>query len=434
MTRTLLSLVVGGSLLAVAATASAQEAVSTVVEGPGYPIGEGTVLHPTLGAEAGFTDNVFHEADGLNAAGIIRLIVEGAIASKKIDGASADDAVLDGEDAGAEPAAQNIQFRAGGRLAYTEFLSGEGGVRAQRDLSADLGANLVVAPEGALSFDAGERFVRDTRPTNFYSYDSTNRIANSLALGLTYQPGGRTMKGSLHWENQLDFFEDGDQRFANRMSNAIRARYEWKFFPYSKLFADASYGFLGGFGSDGGALDAIKRSAQPIRGGAGIATSLSEQLTLKAHVGWAYASYSGGTGYNTPVLGAEVGYRYSPLGRVVAEYNWDHRDSINGDYYRDHHLGGRVDQQFGRIVGTAAGELRLRTYHGIPMALGVADRDDVILAASLRASYVYRDWLAFVGEFRTESVVTDYRQIAGGFIDNPGYTSNELTAGVRAAF
>ncbi len=428
MKRTILTLVVGG-LLGLAGSASGEEA-GRIVEGAGYPLGEGTVFHPTVGVEAGFTSNVFAEDTSASAAGLLRLVGEFAIASKDIEKESAEP-LLEGDESSAEPAAQAIQFRAGGKLAYTEYLSGDSYVRSQRDLGADLGANLVVAPVGTVSFSADEHFLRDTRPVNFYSSDGTDRIANSLALALNYQPGGRTMKGGLRWENHLDYFEDEDQRFANRMINALHGRYEWALFPYTKLFADASYSFIGSFASDGGAIPAAKRSASPIRGGAGIATAITEMFTVKAHVGWAYAGYAGGSAYNTPVLGAEIGYRYSPVGRVVFAYDWDHRDSVNGDYYRDHALTAHVDQQVGRVVGSAGAELRLRAYHGIAMGIGGADRSDVIAAATAKANYVFRDWLAAVAEFRAESDQTSYRSVGN---DNPSYSRLEITAGVRAAF
>lgn len=427
MKRTLLSLLVGGGLLSLAGRAVAQEA-GGIVEGAGYPVGEGTVLHPTIGSELGFTNNVFYEDRETSAAGIFRLVGEFSIASKKIEAEAVDETFLEGDEPPAEAAAQKMQFRAGGKLTYTEFLSGDNQVRSQRDLGADLGANLVVAPQGSVAFSADEHFVRDTRPANFYSTNGTDRIANTLALALNYQPGGRTMKGGVKWENQIDFFEDEDQKFANRMINALHARYEWALFPYTKLFADASYSFIGGFSSG---ASGTKRASAPIRGGAGIATALTEMFTVKAHIGWAYASYDGGAAYNTPVLGTEIGYRYSPVGRVVGTYNWDHRDSVNGDFYRDHELGVHIDQQVGQIVGTIGAEFHLRAYRGISMDVGPPVRDDVIGAVKARANYVFRDWLAAVADFRAESIATSYRSIVG---DDPSYTRVELTAGVRAAF
>src|SRR5687768_327919 len=107
------------SLLASAGTAYAQEA--SVVEGSGYPMGEGSVLHPTLGAELGFTDNVFYEERNANVSGILRLIVAGAIASKDISEEPADPLAEEGDTA--ESAKQELQFRAGGQLGYHEYLS-----------------------------------------------------------------------------------------------------------------------------------------------------------------------------------------------------------------------------------------------------------------------------------------------------------------------
>lgn len=441
MTRTLWTLLIGGSLLLALAvdvgTARAQDVRDIeAVEGPGYPVGEGTVIHPVVGAEAGFTDNVFsaYSNSQRHGAGLLRLVAEAVIASKKVEPASADALTVAEEAAqeSAEPASQSMQFRGGGRLEYNEYLSTDDIVRSQRNLAADLNGNLVIAPEGTFSFAAKEHFVRNTRPTNFYSREATNRIANTLSLGLTYQPGGRTMKGGLRWANQIDYFEDSDQQFGNRMINALHADYEWMLFPYTKLYADASYSFIGSIGSDA-AISVTKRSAQPIRGGVGVATAITELFTVKAHLGWAYASYAGGTGYNSPLFGTELGYRYSPVGRIVGEYKWTHEDSLNGDYYRDHMLGLRIDQQIRRVVGTLGGEARLRYYDGIHMDIGPPTRDDVIFAVSAKATYVFKDWLAAVADWRTEIDATDYRSTFGGDSIDPSYVRTEITAGVRAA-
>lgn len=412
------------SLLASAGTAYAQEA--SVVEGTGYPLGEGSVLHPTLGAELGFTDNVFYEERNQAVSGIMRLLLAGAIASKEIPEDEPVDPLIDNEET-AEPAKQEMQFRAGGQLGYHEYLSTNSNTRAQRTLSADLNGHLVIAPQGTISLLADERFLRDTRPTNFESTEDTNRIANSLALGMRYQPGGRTITGTLRWENQIDIFEDGEQDFADRMINTFHARGEWTFFPFTKAFADLSYGFVSGLGSS-------EKGASPIRGGVGIATALTEMLTIKAHVGWAHATYSDGVGYNQPLLGLEVGYRYSPLGRVVGGYQYDARDSINAAFYRDHALTARVDQQFGRIVGSVGGDLRLRGYRGVHSEITggamTTSRDDVIFAVSARAQYILKDWIAVVADYRTE---IDQTEFISAEPNDPSYTRTEITVGVRAA-
>jgi hypothetical protein len=422
-------------LIAATGTAAAQE--SSAVEGAGYPLGEGTVVHPTVGGELGFTDNVFYAdtTEQRDFAGILRLVAEAALASKEItpDEGVPDELLEPGEEAPAEPAPQKIQFRAGGKIYYQEYLSPTYFVRDQRTFGADLKGNVVIAPQGTVAFTADEHFVRDARPVNFESSEHANRIANSLMLDLKYQPGGRMINAGLRWENQIDYFEDGDQRFANRMINTIHARGEWMFFPYSKLFADVSYGFIGSLGSGG--MAAPKRSASPIRGGVGIATAITEIFTVKAHLGWGYASYAGGSGYNLPLIGAEIGYRYSPVGRVTVGYEWDQIDSINADFYSDHGLKAGLDQQFGaRILAHAAAELHFRTYQGVDPSIGGAtSRSDLIFAPSAKVQYIFKDWLAAVVDYRTEVDATSYRSSVDD-MDDPSYVRTEITAGVRAAF
>jgi hypothetical protein len=178
-----------------------------------------------------------------------------------------------------------------------------------------------------------------------------------------------------------------------------------------------------------------KASSNPIRIQAGIGSAITEITTVKAHAGWAYSGYDAGPGYNAPVLGAEFGYRYNPLGRFVLEYNWDYRDSINANFYRDHHFTAKVDHQVGLIVVDASLDFWLRNYQGINASIGAPARDDVIFEGKLGGQYVYKDWMAFTAGYRLTSVATDYVSMDGlGGTDDPSYTRHELLAGVKAAF
>jgi len=132
-------------------------------------------------------------------------------------------------------------------------------------------------------------------------------------------------------------------------------------------------------------MDLPKQGSMPIRGIVGIATTLSEPLTLKAHAGWGYAPYDGGSeGYNGPLLDLEIGYQYAPAGRVVAEYNYDYEDSINANYFRDHKFQARIDQQLiEKLLLSGSIDFRLRGYRGITGTVGAMSpsRDDVVFSA-----------------------------------------------------
>lgn len=432
--RSTIPALVAGATAILSGVAAAQPAPETpVVEGRGYPVGEGTVVHPVLGAELGVINNVFYEESESSpyTSGIFRLVAEAALASKEIEPEPEIDPLLDPEaEPAAEPAAPKMEYRAGGRIDYSEYLAPADYVRAQRTIGANLRGDLVLAPQGTFAFEAHEHFVRDTRPTNFESVGDNNRVANNLSLAVRFQPGGRQIKASLGWDNQIDYFDSTPH--AGRMINSLRAHGDWHWLPFTRLYADFNWGFVGGFAAEQLAGMDYKRSAMPIRGGVGIATAITEVFTVKAHLGWAYASYSGGSGYNRPVLGAELGFRYSPLGRVVIAYDWDHRDSINADFYQDHALTARVDHAFGpKIIANATWDLRLRSYSGISPAIGPPTRSDILMTVGAGATYVLKDWLGIVANYRTEVDKTDY--MVTSVPDDPSYTRHEITAGVRAA-
>ena len=170
----------------------------------------------------------------------------------------------------------------------------------------------------------------------------------------------------------------------------------------------------------------------------GVQTCALPIFTVKAHLGWAYASYANGAGFNMPTVGAELGYRYSPMGRFVVLYDLNAYDSVNADFYRDHLLQGKVDQQFGQFLATFHADLRLRGYRGISAAIGAPSRDDVILSVGARANYVLKDTFAITADYHTDVDQSDYRYVVqnmnGPGLDDPSFIRHEVTVGIRAAF
>ena len=415
-------------LLALAPAARADEAV----EGPGVQVSPGTVLHPNVGAEAGVINNVFFEesASGPVTSGVLRISAKLDLASAKVE----PEETLPDEEPGKEPAAPTFVFRAGLAAAYEEYLYYDNpSTTAQRNLTFDTQAHLQVYPAGTWSFLADDRLRRDVRPRNYEDATSTSRIDNQLALAVRFQPGGRQISGTIRYENMLDVYEGGTG-VANRMNQTLALRGEWQLFPFTKLLADVSYGFYGPLGEAQPVAGSLtKQSSNPLRALAGIATTLSEPITLKVQLGWGHSTYSMGEGYNAPLVNVEAGYEYSPTGRVVAEYSLDYQDSTNANYYRDHKLSLHVDQQIRRLLLTGGIEAVFRGYRGIT-AIGAPDRDDVVLAARLRAQWVINERYYLTGEYLGISDQTDYRSMFMGFTDDPSYSRNELMLGARAAF
>ncbi|HVV87028.1 MAG TPA: hypothetical protein VHE35_28510 [Kofleriaceae bacterium] len=418
-----------GATLLASVPARADEAV----EGPGVEVAPGTVVHPNVGAEAGVINNVFFEQSdaGPVTSGVLRISGRMDVASQKVE---PEEDVPD-EEPGKEPAPQTFQFRAGLAAAYEEYLYyANPSATGQRNVTFDGQAHLQVYPEGTWSFLADDRLRRDVRPRNYEDATSTDRDDNLLGLAVRFQPGGHQISATARYENMIDVYEGGTG-VANRMNQTLGLRGDWQLFPYTKLYADLSYGFFGPLGDAqpvAGSL--IKESSNPLRALVGIASTLTEPITLKLSVGWGHATYAMGEGYNAPLVDLEGGYEYSPTGRVVAEYNLDYQDSTDANYYRDHKLNVHVDQQVaGRLLLSGGVDVVFRGYRGITL-IGPPDRDDVILAAHVRAQYVLNERYYLTGDYLGTTDQTDYRSMFMGVTDDPSYSRNELMFGARAAF
>lgn len=402
------TLAIGGS------TANAQDAT---VQGPGYAVSETAVVHPSVGAETGYISNVFYEDESPAGAGIFRILAKLTLTP-----------VGDESEKGGTP--PDFTYSAGARFEYEEYLSSNTSVTDQRNLGlgADLALGIKPASTFPITFD--DHFIRTNRPTNFESNSTLSRDINTFKAGIKYVPKGRNISGRLRYTNTLDFFESDESAFANRMLNNVQLGVDWQFLPITRFFAEASYGFNGGLGSG-----STKVSSTPMRGTVGVATAVTEKITIRANGGYAHGSYSAGASFSSYIYGLEAGLRYSPVGRVRLIFDRDFRDSINSNFYGDYMLKLALDQQINRVMVEASVEGHLRSYGGVDMSFGGGStRDDVIFATGVRANYEMRDWLGLNASYSLRSVQTDFVSTIGGDVDDPDFARHQVTAGATAAF
>lgn len=416
-------------LLGLSAPAHAQDAI---VEGPGHRVGESTVFHPSAGLEAGYVSNVFYMSDNTVGAPILRLLADFAIASEE---STVETETLVGDDEETTPTTPpKLRFRAGLRLVREQYVNSNSNIGDQSNFGGGVGGKMTAFPKGTFAFRLTENFTRSTRPKNFESTGNLNRDVNHLMLGLTFQPGGRAIKAALRYENTIDVFESNASSFANRMNQLIGLGADWQFLPITKFYFDASLGF---FGPLGDTAAAYKNSSMPLRVLVGGASSITERTTARIHIGYGNGFYSAGPNFGNVLFGAEGGYRYSPLGRTTLSYQYGFTDSVNANFYRDHALIGKVDQQLGLVVLSGSLALRLRSYRGIsPVIGGATDRSDFIVHGKVTGQYYYRDWLAFTGEAAALIDATDYTYDpeGDGSPYDPSFARYELWLGTRAAF
>lgn len=413
--------------------ASAVNPVS-LVQGSGIRIGQGTVFRPQLGVVTGVVNNVFYENQDVVTAGLLRILVEVGTSSLPVqrlmirtENENTDDPsapqTLTSTDSG------DFQYSADLYATYDQYLSTNDNVTAQGGLGGGLLLRGVVNPRRPLQFGFQEHFNRIIRSTNYESREDTNRDINKLDLRLSYVPDGRALGGYLYYENTIDVFETDAQRFANRLQHTAGLHINWQWLPLTRVYGDASIGYFTGLG------DSTKINSYPLRLIAGIQTAFTLNTTFNGYAGYTNGFYASGPSYSTITAGGQLGYRYSPLGRVTAMYAYEHQDSINANFYRDHMFGLTFEQYFVPFVVLIRPELRFREYEGtIVMGPEGNTRKDTIIGATAGMRYNFRDWIAATIDYQLQVVNSDFIYDAGGVMIDPSYVRHELLVGVRAAY
>jgi hypothetical protein len=416
------------------------DAVSPIalVQGGGIKVGEGTVLQPQVGLQTGVVSNVFYQNTNIVNAGLLRLLIEvgtGSLPIQRLNPASADQGTLEGPPApvGPTPAldAGDFQYSANAYLSWDQYLSTNDNVNAQGGLGGGLVLRGLVNPQRPLQFAFQEVYSRLIRPVNFESQAESNRDINNVSLRLNYVPPGRSLTGYLYYQNTIDVFEANSQQFANRTLNQLGLHLDWQWLPLTVVFADVSGGYNTGIGGS------QKINSTPLNAITGIETALTLNTTINAHIGYANGFYSSGPSYSSVEGGLLFGYRYSPLGRLTAQYGYSQFDSINANFYSEHLLALTLEQYFAPFILFARPELRLRSYQGtIVMDVnGRTTRDDTIVGLTTGMRYNFRGWLAATLDYNLQSDQTDFRYTVGRFANlDPSYVRHELMLGVRAAY
>lgn len=396
-----------------------------IVEGPGIKIGEGTVIHPTVGAEIGAVSNIFFtEASAANAA-LLRILAQvsiGSLSPKRLATSSAEAAQQDATSANKG----DLEFRGTLALQYNEFLSTNDNVTSQRGLGIRSGLQAVAFPMRTWAFKFHDAFSRAIRPTNFESPITIDRDTNILRLALAYQPQGRSIHGSLRYENTLDIFERDAHGFADRIHHLAGLNVSWQWLPVTKFYTDVSLGYFTGLGAD-----STKVTSMPLRAVAGVETALSVDTTLTAHAGYGQGFYASGPDFANFIGGAAFGYQFSELGKLSFTYDYGFQDSINANFFRDHAFRFNIQQVFMPFTVSVTADARLRQYQGL--LVGGAVRDDLIFNFNAGAFYNFRDWLAATADYTVLSAQTDFTYAVDGLVLNPSYTRHMFLLGLRVA-
>jgi hypothetical protein len=401
----------------------------TTVEGRGVKVGDNLVLHPVVGFETGFVSNVFYTADNAQPAGILRLLAQvgaGNLEGIRLAPASNTDTN------GSTPS--DFQYRASVRASWDQMLGGSGatGDAVSGTGGLGLGAQFrgLAAPMGTFSFGFSDDFQRLIRAANFETDANTNRDINVASLALLLHPQTSTLAGSLTYTNTVDVFERNSQQFANRMLNLLDLHVQWRWLPQTTLFGDVSESINTGIASS------RKVTSFPLTVSAGVQTLLTLNTTFSLHAGYTNGFYSAGPSYSAPMIGADLGYRYSPFGRIALTYDWMYSDSVNANFYRDHVVRLWWQHLVAPFVFMAQPEVHFREYQGVSTIIpGAMDtRDDTIISVVAGVHYIFRNWIAVTLDYHFTDVQTNFRYMAGTLPNtDPSFVRHELLLGMRVA-
>jgi hypothetical protein len=397
----------------------------TLVEGAGVKVGEGTVLHPVVGAETGYTSNVFYSDQNVDAP-FLRLLVElnfASLSEQRLASAG-DDGLQPVESQG------DLKWRAGVRMIGQEYLTSNDNVDAQHNIAGGANVHLLVFPQQTWQFGVDDDYVRDNRPTNFESTGNLNRDINNLQLRLRYAPEGRALSGAVRYANTIDVFERSTDAFANRMLHTLGVRADWQWLPITKIYADVSLGFFEPLGTS-----STHTSSMPLRGLLGIETAITTNTAVTAKVGWGNGFYSSGNSPNQPIFGVQGVWKYAPTGQLAAMYSYDFYDSIQANYFRDHTFQVSLNHQIDKFTMFAFVDMRLRNFQTIAIpGVMASERTDTMFDLDLSPRYYIKDWFAATLDYDLLADSTDFRYMTDGITVNPSYLRHQIMAGVRAAW
>ena len=174
-------LALGGALLGTS-SAAAQGWLSdrSRAQGPGFRLGN-LELHPGIGVEGGYDQNLFYEDADTDAAAILRITAHLFLST--ITAARTEDGEADGTDA------PNLRFTAGVAASYYHFFTD----RAGDNVSVDGSFDLTINPEGRFVFRIYDTVGRSIRPFADAPPEGQAplyaRVQNAAGVDLTIQIG-----------------------------------------------------------------------------------------------------------------------------------------------------------------------------------------------------------------------------------------------------
>lgn len=389
-----LGLCVGLGLLLAGSVAFAQEDVQIGYAGlpykgsgesnTGVQIGEGTLLHVGVGAEAGYDTNVFYANTDPKGSGIIRVLPYAEITNATRNG----------------PTSNALTFDLRGGFQYRHYTSSDSDVQKYSDAwNPSAGASLSFGG-GQVGFGIADVFARIEDPPyagqmGIVAATILERNNNQASAEVRWSPGGGRLTGTLRYTNMVDVF-GASYQYANSVTNSLMLDVAWKWLPKTAIFFNAQQGYIDYFDNT-----SSKSNSFPLSLTVGVRGLLTEKTSAVLAVGYANGFYQSG-GSTSGFLGNSyanlaVTVRPTQLSRVVVGARHDFINSVISNFaYQDAVYLSYIQQIAGRLALDLSGRYAHLDYGGAVVDPVQAGRVDNFVMVGATLDYFLRNW-AYLG-------------------------------------
>ena len=420
-------------------SASAQGWRDYESEGPGFRLGR-LELHPGIGAEIGFDNNVFYESEGLDSSAALRLTAHLDLSTIGTQRAS------EGETADDDGAM--IEFRGGLEGSLYHYLSNRLADTAVDRVSGGGNLDLLINPHGRFSVRLHERFERTVRPFTDPNNESGaaigyGRNTNDAGVEFSLKSRGDVLKARVGYSHRFEFYDDSGFAYAKRWAHKIDGGLSWRFFPSTALVYETDV-IIAGFPNDAAAASGptLVTESVTVSNRIGVNGAITDKFSLSAVIGYDVGFYDRADDYDAVTgtvearwqprrtLNFSLGYRRSFVPSIIGNFIGSHRIYLNSRIllFDRWMLGSKLSVSFDKS-GTA-----LRS-DGVDFVGDQVKRKDIRGLASLYSEFRLTDCFAITGELAYAIDITDFTYNTTDLpplVDPPGdYGKFEAWLGAR---
>lgn len=415
-------------------------------EGHGFKLGA-LELHPGVGAEGGWQNNVFNNdpGNGVQAAGLLRVSPHLYLSTRRAR-------AVESEAGGQHREGPPVSFRAGVTGSFMHYFAAYD--RTDMAVGADL--QLKINEGRVFSVILDENFKRDIRPFGQPAFSSPD-IATAQAVsgsnvnfgrdqntvGVTFQLAspGDLLKGSLGYAFGFDLYEDAAFDVNDNLTHTVKERVSWTFLPKTALFQQMSVAFQSYGDGSSNAVSSLNDNKR-VETEVGINGALTPAVGLTIAAGYGAGFFDNDVDLENFMARVEGRWTISKTVKASLGYRRAFQSTFQGNF-------ARTDAIRGDVAIAMGGVFLLRPIAGVTFVdfgpsegdRGQDPRNDIYLDLGVSGEYRVIDWLAFTAEANYTQNFSSYEfrvpdpnggpQTVG---DPVKYQSGEVWLGVRAFY